>query len=419
VEDQLRRDWERDRWERGWDREGSRFFVNVPERVRRSEREAETSFNPFPEQTSKELGKSFSHHAKGGLVQTGAVGRGRIRQGEHGYLVTLSLPEKDLGKPTFSPSSSSSSLSSLRDSGGNTSLAPPAGDEVGGSLIQGEGDSVNGSLGRKRGRSDQNCGFSVKKAKGSGQIPAGKARDGISVSIKKDEQLELAVTIVRATFCAHISSLHGHCSADPAFLPCPFQNVGDLPPPTDPLGEVFGVKARSTLSECGFRAMLQGVGDALLRIIPRKGQAGEPVEIMVSKDLLIELRNYFYLKSSNAKKRKPTLKQEIIQRTAKAVCVGASALGKEKERGYAEMLLSIPWDVVAYCKKSILHRLTALVKRVSEEEESVPRGLLSSALQRLSRPSSALWYDSSQKILRCVKRGRSITAGSRIRSTVY
>lgn len=409
-EDQLRRGWERDRWERGWDREGSRYLVNVPERVRRSEREAQTSFNSFPEQTLKVVGKTFSHHTKGGFVQTGAVGRGRIRQGEHGYLATLSLPEKVLGKPTFSPSSSSSSLSSLRDSGGD-SLAPPAGDEVRGSLIQGEGDSVNGSLGHKRGRSDQKCGFSVKKAKGSGHIPVGKARDGISLSIKKDEQLELAVTIVRATFCAHISSLHGHCSADPAFLPCPFQNVGDLPPPTDPLGEVLGEKARSTLSECGFRAMLQGVGDALLRIIPRKGQAGEPVEIMVSKDLLTELRNYFCLKSSNANKRKPTLKQEIIQRTAKAVCVGASALGKEKERGYAEMLLSIPWDVIAYCKKSILHRLTALVKCVSEEEESVPRGLLSSALQRLSRPSSALWYDSSQKILRCVEGGGALPQG--------
>lgn len=273
--------------------------------------------------------------------------------------------------------------------------------------------SSKAGISRKRGWDDQ-----VSSPPGSGEVGSrerGRARDSPpskksmkrGKNIVNPQQHELLLLIVRATYCAHFPRLAAGLQALPPFLPYPLDVSAGLPPKSDPLAQELSKATRSAVVERGFREMLAGVEESVLRVEEEGGREGGPpqVHVSVSTALLIKLRKILFLKIKKDRiEMKNALEKNVIESVFRSVRTAGTSLGGNKT-DYAPVLLNTPWDVIGYCRKSILTRLILLGEAVMQHpEEWTKRLQLTVLIQRLAQPNNGVWEKEIKDIQRLANR---------------
>jgi hypothetical protein len=116
---------------------------------------------------------------------------------------------------------------------------------------------------------------------------------------------------------------------------------------------------------------------------------------------LIKLRKILFLKTKKDQvEMKDALERKLIERVCWSVRMAGTSLGENKT-DYAQALLNTPWDVIGFCKKSILTRLILLGESVMQQpEERTKRMQLTVLVQRLALPSNGVWEKEMKEIQR-------------------
>ena len=281
----------------------------------------------------------------------------------------------------------------------------------------GRSDSSNSGAApgaRKRGWDEQMSSSPPRSGKG-GKIGGGGGKGGGGPPSKRvmsgahgsntvnPEQLELLLLIVRATYCSHFPRLAAGVHALPTYLPYPLDISAGLPPKNDPMAHELSAATRAAFAERGFREMLAGVGESVLRVEEggeggREGGAGQ-VQVQVSTALLLKLRKILLLKvKEEAVRAVDALEEQVIERVCRSVRMAGTLLGANKP-DYVQVLLNTPWDVIGFCRKSVLTRLTLFGEAVAKqpEEEKTRRLQLTVLVQRLALSSNGIWEKEMEK----------------------
>jgi len=241
--------------------------------------------------------------------------------------------------------------------------------------------------------------------KGGGGPPSKRVMSGAHGSnTVNPEQLELLLLIVRATYCSHFPRLAAGVHALPTSLPYPLDISAGLPPKNDPVAQELSAATRAAFAERGFREMLAGVDESVLRVEEGGGGGGgggagqRQVQVQVSTALLLKLRKILFLKVKEAVRAVDALEEQVIERVCRSVRMAGTLLGANKT-DYVQVLLNTPWDVIGFCRKSVLTRLTLLGEAVAKqpEEEKTRRLRLTVLVQRLALSSNGIWEKEMEK----------------------